>query len=57
MLAAWWSTERVDEITELMICGYLAELRAAEMSPSPRTLRLTVTRQQASPRIGAVGRR
>lgn len=43
-LAAQWPTQRVDEITPLMVKGYLAELRAAGTSPSTRTLRLTVLR-------------
>jgi hypothetical protein len=38
MLARRWPTERVDEITELMIRQYLAELRDAGMSPSTREL-------------------
>lgn len=44
MLAARWPTEQVDEITELMVRGYLAELRDTGASPSTRTLRLTVLR-------------
>lgn len=44
MLAQRWPTERVDEITELMVRGYLAQLRDAGTSPSTRTLRLTVLR-------------
>jgi integrase/recombinase XerC len=44
MLAARWPTQRVDQITELMIREYLGELRDAGASPSTRTLRLTVMR-------------
>lgn len=44
MLAARWPAERVDEITELMIRSYLAELRDAGAAPSTRTGRLTVLR-------------
>ncbi|MGH3836937.1 MAG: tyrosine-type recombinase/integrase [Pseudonocardiaceae bacterium] len=44
MLAKRWPIERVDEITELMIREYLTDLRDARMSPSTRTLRLTVLR-------------
>lgn len=43
-LARRWPAERVDEISELMVRGYLAELRDAGASPSTRTLRLTVLR-------------
>ncbi len=48
MLAARWPTERVEEITELDVRGYLAELRGgrggAGLSPCTRTLRLVVLR-------------
>lgn len=44
MLAKRWPVERVDEITESMIRGYLAELRTGRIAPSTRTLRLTVLR-------------
>lgn len=40
MLASRWRTKPVDEVTELMIRGYLAELRDARVSPSTRTARL-----------------
>lgn len=43
-LAARWPSERVDEITELMIRAHLAELRDAGLAPSTRSLRLTVLR-------------
>lgn len=52
-LAAQWPTQRVDEITPLMVKGYLAELRAAGTSPSTRTLRLTVLRHAMRAAIGA----
>ncbi|MGH4011256.1 MAG: tyrosine-type recombinase/integrase [Pseudonocardiaceae bacterium] len=44
MLARRWPTERVDQVTELMIRGYLSELRDAGVAPSTRTSRLTVLR-------------
>jgi integrase len=44
MLAARWPTQRVDEITELMIRAYLVELREAGMGPGTATVRLTVLR-------------
>lgn len=44
MLAKRWKTERVSAITKPMIEAYLAEMRDAGMSPSNRTLRLTVLR-------------
>jgi len=43
-LAARWSTERVDEITEIMVRGYLAELRDDGKGTGTRTVRLTVLR-------------
>lgn len=43
-LAARWPTERVDEITDLMVRGYLAELRDAGKGTGVRTVRLTVLR-------------
>ncbi|HEY6423227.1 MAG TPA: hypothetical protein VIY28_08310, partial [Pseudonocardiaceae bacterium] len=48
MLAKRWPTERVDEITELMVRGYLAELRDAGLTGGVRTMRLRFPHHRTS---------